>query len=58
MTGTPSAWASDCSVVSDGDVLPFSIFDSMPSEMPVAEARSAPVMPSFLQGSDLWRSPF
>ena len=29
--------------------MPFSIFDSMPSEMSVATARSATVMPSFLR---------
>lgn len=49
VSGTPSARDSDCSVVSDGEMLPFSIFDSMPSEMPVAAARSVTVMPSFLR---------
>lgn len=49
VSGTPSARDRDCSVVSDGEMLPFSIFDSMPSEMPVAAARSVTVMPSFLR---------
>ncbi len=40
---TPSARDSACKVVSDGEVMPFSIFDSMPSEMSVATARSATV---------------
>ena len=35
VTGTPSALDSACSVVSDAEVTPFSIFDSMPSERPV-----------------------
>ena len=51
VTGTPSARDSACSVVSDGEVMPFSIFDSMPSEMSVATARSATVMPSFLRNA-------
>ncbi len=47
VSGTPSARDSDCNVVSEGEVMPFSILDSMPSERLVVAARSAIVMPSF-----------
>ncbi len=36
LIGTLSALASASSVASDGEIEPFSIFDSMPAEMPAA----------------------
>ena len=52
-TGTPSARARACSVVSDGEVLPFSILDSIPTERPVVVADLADRQPEcFAQDSD------
>ena len=45
VSGTLIAWASVCSVLREGEVLPFSIFDSIPMDRPVRLDRSAMVMP-------------
>ena len=47
VTGTLSARDNACKVPSDGEVEPFSIFDSIPAEMPDDLASSAMVRPSF-----------
>jgi hypothetical protein len=44
VTGTLSACDRLCSVVSEGEVLPFSIFDSMPMESPVSSDSSLTVI--------------
>lgn len=49
VTGVPSARDNVCSVVRDGDVTQFSIFDIIPSERSVAAAKLATVRPSFLR---------
>ncbi len=51
VTGTCSARERACSVASEGEVIPFSIFDSMPADRPEALASSATVMSSFLRNS-------
>ena len=43
VSGTLRACASDCSVASEGEIWPFSIFDSIPAEIPAATARSETV---------------
>lgn len=44
VSGTDSAFASVCNVVSEGEVLPFSILESIPTEIAVCFDRSATVM--------------
>src|ERR1700723_332398 len=43
--GTLSAFASACRLESDGEIWPFSIFDSMPPDSPAEAASSETVMP-------------
>src|SRR5262249_12565869 len=49
LIGTLSAWASATRVASDGEIAPFSIFDSMPAEIPAARPSSATVKSSDLR---------
>ena len=45
--GTRKAFAKLCSVVSEGDVFPFSILESIPIERPVSTDKSATVISCF-----------